>query len=140
METSVEKQPVTAWFRADAFHPALPGYYEVRNNRPLSPRSFMCLFGSRRYWDGARWLTNAGGVSSIFGRHDSHEWRGRRRWVLRSAATVLGGLYFVGTKPGGLFIVNSNPMTARTFDSKAKAAAAARRLASYNMGFMPVLP
>jgi len=82
-QTLQDSPPVTDWFRGDAFHPALPGYYEVRNNTRMHHRSKHLLVGkNQRYWDGFRWLTWEGGHLSVFGAHKTHEWRGVRMWVV----------------------------------------------------------
>jgi len=74
--------PLTDWYPASVL-PVREGFYEVRNNRVLGSRSKAKLVGRKtRYWTGSMWLTQVDGQSSIFGKHDSHEWRGVRRWVL----------------------------------------------------------
>lgn len=79
-----EGQPTTGWFDATVHHPALPGYYEVRNGAPVHHRHRAFLLGSRfRYWNGSEWLTDDKGGPSIFGKHVTHQWRGVRMWVLR---------------------------------------------------------
>jgi hypothetical protein len=74
--------PVTDWLPGSTL-PALPGYYEVRNNRSLPACHHWRLVGkNQRYWDGSIWLCWKDGPASVFGRHETHEWRGQRRWVL----------------------------------------------------------
>lgn len=81
MSRAAQVVPVTDWFRADTYHPPLPGYYEVRNSDHCPPRRR--LTGHRyRYWNGYSWYTEQGGLPSILGNHWTHQWRGRRMWVL----------------------------------------------------------
>lgn len=130
METPSVQQPVTEWFRADQLHPALVGYYRVRSSRVLSVHSRFRLTGpDLRYWDGARWLTMANGVPSVFGRHDSHEWCGLRRWVLscRIAGVVQ---YLVVAKDDGTRW-STAAVDARPFASEVHALAYAKRCPNY---------
>jgi len=72
----MSNQNYTAWFPGSTL-PVRAGYYEVRNNRYMDGRHRGRLFGSRkRYFTGRIWLTEKQGHLSIFGSHDSHEWRG----------------------------------------------------------------
>jgi hypothetical protein len=92
--------PQTDWFRANAFHPALPGYYKVRGGAHLPFRSPLRLVGvDLRFWNGSVWLTWERGLQSVFGRHASHEWCGQRRWVLRRLS---GGedAFLISARPG----------------------------------------
>ena len=105
---------VTDWFRANTYHPALPGYYEVRTSEPTHYKHK--LTGHRyRYWDGARWLTEQGGVPSVLGRHWTHQWRGRRMWVLASDHTMLSAL---NRKPTRAFLTKCYPRSSHWGDAQ----------------------
>jgi len=69
---------LTDWFPA-SMQPVRPGVYEVGHDPCTAPhpRSRHRLTGSRRLWDGHTW--RAGWLNeqvSIFGTHQSHQWRG----------------------------------------------------------------
>lgn len=70
------KLPVTDWFRTDAYHPALPGFYECGK----ADGHISC---AKRYWDGRGWLMHPGGDSpSLYMQDPKSQWRGVRMWVL----------------------------------------------------------
>ena len=80
---------MTDWYPASV-NPARPGEYEVRNGRPLSHNNKARLLGNnRRYWDGEEWwcASPLSGFPTIFGTHDSHQWRG----LTRAAYLKAGG-------------------------------------------------
>lgn len=70
---------VTEWFENDV-SPVYHGYYEVRNSGVWTRRNKLVsgfVNGRQcRYWDGETWLTEEFGSKSIFGRCNSHQWRG----------------------------------------------------------------
>lgn len=67
------------WLPASCL-PVRPGHYEVGHDPRTEPgrRSQMHLIGRTRYFDGAVWLTGMGKHDgpTIFGKHESHQWRG----------------------------------------------------------------
>lgn len=71
---------VTDWYGHDV-KPVHVGAYEVRNTGPAHYRKVL-VGGRMRWWDGAQWLTEQGGQPSTMGSHHTHQWRGRRMWVL----------------------------------------------------------
>lgn len=79
----VNDNELTEWRRAVDHAPALPGWYEVRNNGAW-PRRMRLVSGfvwgrQMRLWDGARWCAGwSDEITSIMGRHCSHEWRGMK--------------------------------------------------------------
>lgn len=126
----------TDWFNGDQYHPALPGYYQVRTCYKHHPRSQWRLVGAdMRYWDGVRWLTWEGGHESTFGQHVSHQWRGRRQWVLSVPSLPVegGGRAYVisastnGTRSTVVEIYNEHwKVGAKPFETRAEAEAYAR--------------
>ena len=66
----------TNWF-PHYIRPVHSGWYEVGHSYKVHPRASYYLQPSKRFWDGRTW--RAGWLSeqvSIFGNHDSHQWRG----------------------------------------------------------------
>lgn len=64
----------TPWFSRGA-RPSRIGFYEVRNSYRTHWRHALTGYPTR-YWDGANWRVGEGDRISIFGKHDSHQWRG----------------------------------------------------------------
>lgn len=104
----------TQWFDATADCPLRPGPYEVRNSRPLHHNSKALLRGPRvRYWDGKEWYaiwvySKIGDrhqlglplLPTVFGTHETHQWRGLTRRVGR--LDIMNGDYFRFFVQGGL--------------------------------------
>lgn len=66
----------TPWFNRDV-DPVHIGPYEVRNNPDIPcPEKLKLTEAQHRFWDGKDWRTWKGDELSIFGQHDSHQWRG----------------------------------------------------------------
>lgn len=75
------KKKLTDWFPANAINPARIGYYEVGHSKPMHHSSSFRLTGyPTRYWNGKNWIAwGVDGKVSIFGRHETHQWRGLAR-------------------------------------------------------------
>lgn len=74
LNTAQKKIEFTPWYPRGA-KPRRKGYYEVRNSRLVHWRHTL-VGRPTRYWDGSNWRIDKGDRISIFGRHDSHQWRG----------------------------------------------------------------
>ena len=72
----------TDWFPGRII-PVRPGLYEVRHDPETMPHHnsrHRLTIAPRRLWDGKAW--RAGWLNelvSIFGTHESHQWRGRAK-------------------------------------------------------------
>lgn len=92
--------PPTDWFRGDTYHPALIGWYEVQNSENVSWRKRHKLSGRWRFWNGANWFTDIDTDRiSIFGTHPTHQWRGRRPWVLVQHTETIVPIYLEYARP-----------------------------------------
>ena len=66
----------TPWYPA-SIPPKRKGFYEVGHDRYVHHSCRHKLTGTRRYWDGKRWLGGWLSVEpSIMGTHPTHQWRG----------------------------------------------------------------
>lgn len=126
---------VTGWYGHDQV-PVHVGAYEVRNSAPTHYTNALvggCVNSVKlRWWDGVNWMTEKGGVKSIMGRHHSHQWRGRRMWVLVDR----NGLYLTGLRPVHTFKLDM--AFARPFKTERQAQRFAARYS--HLGLTAVLP
>lgn len=118
-----EQPLVTDWYGHDV-KPVHVGAYEVLDNHNG--------YETTRYWDGAAWRMRKGGNVSYFGGHHTHQWRGRRMWVLRER----NGLYLTGLRPVHTFKLDL--AFARPFKTERQAQRFAARYAY--LGLTAVLP
>ena len=129
---------VTGWYGHDQV-PVHVGAYEVRNNPEVAAPNIMTFGNSGdvfvRWWDGDKWLMNVGGGVSIMDLHPSHQWRGRRMWVL-AIENCLGTRYLTHARP------KSQKFGSLNFARPFKTERAAQRFAARysHLGLTAVLP
>lgn len=123
------KLPVTDWFRADAYHPALPGFYEAgKTDGHISPM--------RRYWDGSRWLVNPENPDSpsLYMQDDNAVWRGVRMWVLVRIGTPHQIPVYCVDPAAELPTWSLEPVKALPYKTRAAAMRAAGRFPALGLG------
>lgn len=100
---------VTDWYEHNQ-KPVHVGAYEVRNSVPAHYTNQ--LVGKKtRWWNGLAWLTEEGGSPSVMGRHHSHQWRGRRMWVLvRFADPFMSAM---AGEPIDTYLISARPRHAK---------------------------
>lgn len=83
-----EALPKTDWFRADLYHPALPGTYQI------SHPGFGLGWAT---WDGERWADDNDAHFRAEG--SQYLWRGQHRWVL-VRQTGAGPAFLIAARRG----------------------------------------
>lgn len=80
MDESTDGLERTPWFSGLSQYPRRKGRYEVRNDPDMHiavPQRWKLEGSVFRFWTGYKWIPYEGATyKTIFGVHESHQWRG----------------------------------------------------------------